>query len=253
MFLENKVVVITGGGSGIGQACALAFAEAGAAVFVTDIDSDGGAETIQAIEANDGRARYLTADVTQPDEVKTMIQAAKAHFGGIDVIINNAGITGDTSLVPLHEIEDDTYTRTMDVNVRGVWLCMKYAIPALIERGGGSIVNIASVAGLIGFPGGSVYSASKHAVIGLTKSAALELARYDIRVNALCPSYTDTPMVAAMADESPRISERMRKASPMRRLGTAEEMAQAAVWLASDRATFTTGIAFPVDGGLTAM
>lgn len=252
MLLENKAVLITGGSGGIGRAAAIAMAKEGASILVTDVYADGGAETVRLIEADGGTASYITGDVRNPDEVKTMMDAIVDRYGKLDIAVNNAGIGGDLS--PIQHQTEDSYEQVMDINVKGVWLCMKHEIPLMRQNeNGGAIVNIASVAGLIGFPGGALYSASKHAVIGLTKSAALELASKKIRVNAVCPSYIDTNMVAAMIDEQPRLADNVNVASPMRRLGTAEEIASAILWLASDNASFVNGIALAADGGLTAM
>jgi len=165
--------------------------------------------------------------------------------------VNNAGVGG--VLAPTHEQSEEQFDQVMSVNVKGVWLCMKHEIPAMLRNGGGSIVNVSSVAGLLGFNRGSIYSASKHAVVGLTKSVALEVANKNIRVNAISPSFVDTPMVSHMTTEYPRMQQNVEQASPMRRLGHAHEIAEAIVWLASEKASFVNGAVLPIDGGLTAM
>lgn len=251
MSFANKTVLVTGGSSGIGRAAALAFAQQGARLFIADVDAEGGAATVQAIEAQGGTASYITCDVSRADEVQAMIQAALERYGTLDIAVNNAGISGG-ALLNIARTSEERYDRVMAVNTKGVWLCLKYEIPAMRENGG-SIVNVASVAGLIGFPGGAAYAASKHAVVGLTKSVALEVASKGIRVNAICPSYVDTPMVTELAEQDARLAQRLPTASPMRRLGTPEEVAAGILWLASEEASFVNGLALALDGGLTAM
>lgn len=252
MMFENKSALVTGGSNGIGQATAIALAKAGANVLISDVDADNGAETVRLIEADGGTASYITADVSNEDEVKTMMDAIVDRYGTLDIAVNNAGIGGGMGRI--HEQETDAFERVMTVNVKGTWLCMKYEIPMMQQNElGGVIINLASVAGLVGFPGNAPYSASKHAVIGLTKSAALEFASKRIRVNAVCPSFTDTAMVGNLVDEAPQLADNVRVASPMRRMGTAEEIANTIVWLASDQASFINGVALAADGGLTAM
>jgi NAD(P)-dependent dehydrogenase (short-subunit alcohol dehydrogenase family) len=250
MTFANKVILITGGASGIGQAACLAFARAGAHVAVADRQFDGAQATAKMIADNDGRAIAIACDVTRAVDCETMVAQTVAAFGRLDVAFNNAGVGGVLSSVADQREED--WDRTLAVNLKGVWLCMKYEIPALIAAGGGAIVNNASLAGLIGFRNAAAYSASKHGVIGLTRSAALEYARQNIRVNAVCPGFTDTPMVSTMHDISPRILEGTLAISPMRRLGTPDEIAAAVLWLASDAASFVTGQALAVDGGMSA-
>ncbi len=248
---EDKVVLITGGSQGIGRTTAIAFAQAGAKVMIADIDADAGSDTVHTITSVGGTASYITADVGSEDEVRDMIDAAVAQFGGLHIAVNNAGVGG--AMGALHEADEETFDRVMQVNVKGVWWCMKYEIPALIRSGGGSIVNIASIAGLVGFRGNAIYAASKHAVVGMTKSAALELATNSVRVNAICPSFINTPMVTEMVEDDERLERGVQVASPMRRMGRPEEVAESILWLASDKASFVNGVAFAVDGGLTAM
>lgn len=252
MLLENKVALITGGSSGIGRATAISMAKEGAEVLISDVNGEGGAETVRLIENEGGTASYITADVSRTDEVKTMMDTVVHRYGKLDIAVNSAGIGGDLNAI--HDQTEESFEQVMNINVKGLWLCMKHAIPLMLaNENGGVIVNLASVAGLIGFPGGSIYSASKHAVIGLTKSAALEFASKGIRVNAVCPSFINTPMVSAMIEDQPRLADNVSVASPMRRLGTPEEIADAILWLSSDNASFVNGIALAADGGLTAM
>lgn len=251
MLLENKAALVTGGSSGIGRASALALAREGAQVLIGDVNGEGGAETVALIEAMGGTASYITGDVRNEDEVKTMIDAVIARYGQLDIALNVAGISGE--LAPFHMQTETHYTAIMDTNVKGVWLCMKYELAAMRKHDdGGAIVNLASAAGLVGLANGALYAASKHAVIGLTKSAALEVAHHKIRVNAVCPSYLNTPMISAKIDDH-QDENGIHQDNPMRRLGSNEEIAEALVWLVSDRASFVNGVALAADGGLTAM
>jgi NAD(P)-dependent dehydrogenase (short-subunit alcohol dehydrogenase family) len=251
MLFENKVVLITGGGSGIGRAAALSFAREAGKVLLGDINSDGAAETVKMIEAAGGIASYIKTDVSQAKDVQAMVDAAITRYGGLDVAVNNAGIAD--SLTRFQQVSEETYDLVMNVNVKGVWLCIKHEIDAMLKNAdGGNIINTASVAGLVGAPKLAVYSASKHAVIGLTKSAALELTRKNIRVNAVCPSYINTPMTSDFEGESAGIMDTMLQYHPMKRLGSPEEVAEAILWLASDKASFVNGVALATDGGFTA-
>lgn len=251
MLFENKVVLITGAASGIGRASALLFAREGAKLLLSDVNDAGGKDTVAMIEAAGGTAAYQHCDVTSAESVTALVAAAVSHYGGLQYAVNNAGIAG-TFQNPIAETEEHVYDAVMAVNVKGVWLCLKAQVPAILASGGGSIVNLASVAGLIGAPGGAVYAASKHAVIGLTRSVALEYARQGLRVNAICPSYIETPMVTNLSDVDPKMEERTRKASPMKRLGQPNEVAEAIVWLCSEKASFINGTTLALDGGLTA-
>jgi NAD(P)-dependent dehydrogenase (short-subunit alcohol dehydrogenase family) len=253
MDFTNKVVLITGASSGIGRACAVAFAQRGAKLLLSDVNAEGGAETIHHLKALNADAEYMTCDVTRANEVEAIVNRAVERFGGLHVAVNSAGISGGGMRYPILEWSDDVYEQIMAVNVKGIWLCLKSQIPALMQSGGGSIINLASVAGLIGAPGGAAYSASKHAVIGLTRSVALEYARHKVRVNAVCPAFIDTPMVTDVIKDDPRMEERTVKGNPMRRLGTPEEVAHTIMFLADDGASFITGGVYAVDGGLTAM
>lgn len=251
MRFQDKVVLITGGSSGIGRATAQAFAQEGARVCVADVNDAGGAEVVQAIQAAGGSAFYVHCDVSDSAQVQAMVAACVAQLGALHYAVNNAGISG-TMLLPITQSDETVFDRVMAVNVRGVWLCMKYEIPAMLQSGGGAIVNLASVAGLIGAPGGSAYTASKHAVIGMTKAVALEFARHGVRVNAVCPSYIDTPMVADVMAQDPKTAQRVPIASPMKRMGEVGEVASAILYLCSEGASFINGTTLAIDGGLTA-
>lgn len=250
---EGKVALVTGAGSGIGRASALAFARCGARVVVADVDAAGGAETVRQIEAAGvGEGRFVAADVTNEAQVSGLIATCVEVFGGLDYAHNNAGIGALPAA--LHETERVSFERVLSVNLVGVWLCLKHEARVMLQHGGGAIVNTASLAGLIGFPMNVAYSASKHAVIGITRTAALEYAQSGIRVNAVCPAFVKTPMVDGLvAVGGPRMSlERLATMQPMGRIGTPDEVAAAVTWLCSDAAAFITGIALPIDGGTTA-
>ncbi len=251
MRLKDKVVLITGGASGIGRATALLAAQEGARVVVSDIDEAGGDETVAMIGDKGGTGHFVKADVSNNIHVAALVQAALDAFGRLDCAVNNAGITGNM-LSRLADIDEDVFDRILSVNVKGVWLCMKHELPVMAEQGGGAIVNVASVAGLRVQPKDAAYTASKHAVIGLTKSAAIEYARYGIRVNAVCPGYTDTPMVQGAIEHNEQMRHLTVAAIPLKRLGKPEEIAEGIVWLCSDAASFVTGHGLVLDGGIMA-
>lgn len=246
----DRVALVTGGSGGIGRATALALARTGAKIVVVDVSEAGGAETAQMIGEAGGTAQFMHADVTDAQAVEQLISATVATYGRLDYAVNNAGIEGLRARTA--DYPEDEWQRVMSINVTGVWLCMKYELRQMQAQGSGVIVNTASVAGLIGFPGHSAYSASKHAVIGLTKTAALEYARRGIRVNAVCPGYTHTPMVERVFDEQPEMQAKITQAMPIGRIGTPEEIADAIVYMCSDSAAFMTGHALVLDGGLVA-
>ncbi len=248
--LDNKIALVTGAGSGIGRATALVFAREGAKVVVSDIVVEGGQETVQQIEAAGGEAIFVKADVSQAADVETLIAKAVETYGRLDCAFNNAGIEGGVK--PTIDCTEEEFDRTIAVNLTGVWLCMKYEIQQMLSQGGGTIVNTASAAGLVGFPGLPDYVASKHGVVGLTKTAALEYAKSGIRVNAVCPGVIQTPMVERGAQLSPGFDELAVSMEPVGRFGQPAEVGEAAVWLCSDAASFVTGIPMQVDGGLVA-
>lgn len=248
MKLQNRVALVTGGAGGIGRATALALAAEGAKVVVSDMHREGGEETVRLIQDAGGGALFIRSDVTRWNEVRALVDETLLHYGRLDCAVNNAGIGGD--MVLTHEREESMWDSILDVNLKGVWLSMKAELAAMLEGKGGAIVNVSSASGLVGFRYGSAYAASKHGVIGLTRSAALEYARRNIRVNAVCPGFTDTPMVSAIGDFNPQFMESTLKLVPMRRLGLPEETARAILWLCCDDSSFVTGHALAVDGGI---
>jgi NAD(P)-dependent dehydrogenase (short-subunit alcohol dehydrogenase family) len=249
--VNGKHIVITGGGSGIGAASALILAKRGALIGVADLNEENAKRVVSDIQQAGGKGYAVGVDVTDPEQVKAMFTTALSHSEKIDVIINNAGI--DHFPAPLTEVDDAMFMKNIQVNLAGVWYCMKNALKHMTATGGGHIINIASVAGLRSAPMISAYSASKHGVIGLTKSAAVEYARANIRVNAVCPSFVDTPMVQGVLS---KLDERGQKglvgANPMKRLGKPEEIANAIAWLCSDESSFMTGQSVVLDGGMLA-
>ena len=248
---EGKVALVTGGGSGIGRATAVAFARERAHVVIGNRNVERGEETVSIIHKAGGTASFLRTDVLVAAEIETLVQHAVKTCGRLDVAFNNAGIEGDVKPTVIDHTEAN-FDAVMDVNVKGVWLSMKYEIPQMLKTGGGAIVNCSSVAGVIGFPGIGVYSASKHAVIGLTKAAALEYSAKGIRINAVNPAVIDTEMVDRLADGMNVKKDDLSTFHPIGRLGRVEEVAEAVLWLCSSKASFVTGHSLMVDGGFTA-
>jgi NAD(P)-dependent dehydrogenase (short-subunit alcohol dehydrogenase family) len=246
--MQGKVVIVTGAGSGIGRAASLLFAEKGARVAAVDLDPAGGAETVREIERGKGEAILIEADVSNTDQVQAMVRRTVESFGRLDCAFNNAGVEG--GLFPLDQYTEERWHGTLAVNLTGVWLCMKYEIPEMLKGGGGAIVNAASAAGVIGVANHYAYVASKHGVVGITKSAALEFGGQGIRVNCVCPGMIDTPMTERFLPEGARPI--LEEGHALKRFGTAREVAETVVWLCSDAASFVTGHAMLVDGGITA-
>ncbi|MCZ7384014.1 MAG: SDR family oxidoreductase [Candidatus Methanoperedens sp.] len=248
--LENKVALVTGGGSGIGRACALAFAREGARVVVADVMERGGKETVQMIQETGGESIFVKTDVSKPADVEALVKRAVDTYGRLDCGINNAGIEG--IMAQTADYIEENWERVININLKGVWLCMKYEIPEMQKQGGGAIVNMASVAGLVGFQGMPAYCASKGGIIQLTKVAALEYAKAGIRVNAVCPGVIRTPMVERVTGGNPEAEAQFTAIEPVGRMGTPGEIAESVVWLCSEAASFVTGHPMVVDGGLTA-
>ena len=252
MKLEQRVAVITGAGSGIGQAMALLFAREGARVLATDVNGAAAEATAARVSEAGGTCRALTVDVVEPEQVRNMIEQAQSSYGRLDILCNNAGIGSTTDVV---ECEPDEWDRVMTVNVKSVYLGCKYAVPVMIAQGGGCIINTASVAGMVGIVKRASYSASKGAVIALTRQVAIDFVEQGIRVNCICPGTVDSPWVGRLlsqADDPAAARQALVARQPLGRLGTPEEVAAAALYLASDDAAFITGTGLVIDGGLTA-
>lgn len=243
------MALVTGGASGIGREAALLFAARGARVLVGDVDETGGGETADAIESAGGEARFLQTDVSDPGQVQSLVATAVAIWGQLDVAFNNAGISG--TFAPLPDQPLDDWNRVLAVNLTSVFVCMQSEIPAMLESGGGAIVNTSSAAGLMGFANLPAYVATKHGVVGLTKAIALEYASQGIRVNAICPGTIHTPMLEDFAG-SAKTARDMGSMAPVGRVGLPDEIAEVAVWLCSDAASYVTGHAMAVDGGVLA-
>jgi NAD(P)-dependent dehydrogenase (short-subunit alcohol dehydrogenase family) len=247
---NEQVALVTGASSGIGRATALAFAGEGARVVVADLLGTEGEETVKLIQDRGGEAVFVKTDVSSPAEVANLVDRAIASYGRLDIAFNNAGVEGE--LATTAECSEDNWDRTLSINLKGVWLCMKHELPRMLERKRGSIVNCSSVAGLAGVARLPAYVASKHGIIGLTRAAALEYAREGIRINAVCPGVIRTAMVDRLIKAHPEMESQLIAGEPMGRSGTPEEIAAAVVWLCSDSASFVTGHALAVDGGWVA-
>jgi NAD(P)-dependent dehydrogenase (short-subunit alcohol dehydrogenase family) len=246
-IFDGKVAIVTGGSFGIGRATAIAFAARGAKVVVADLVEDSEQHTLKQIKAAGGQAIFFKCDVSKSNEVKAMVDKTVATYGRLDFAFNNAGIEGITGNT--QECSDENWDKTIGVNLTGVWLCMKYELLYMLQQGKGAIVNCASVAGLIGFPGLPAYVVSKHGVVGLTKTAALEYAKLNIRINAVCPGVIHTDMIDRITGNDKEAEKQFISMEPVGRMGNPEEVSEAVIWLCSDAASFVTGHSMPVDGG----
>jgi NAD(P)-dependent dehydrogenase (short-subunit alcohol dehydrogenase family) len=248
--LEGKVALVTGGTSGIGRETAILFAKAGAKVVVAGRRAREGEETVEMVRAAGGDGLFVKTDVSKASEIETLVQRAVEKFGRLDVAFNNAGVEG--VWVPITRQSEEDWDRTIEINLKGVWLCLKYEIRQMLKQGaGGAIVNMSSITGLVGAVGAAAYSASKHGVIGLTKTAALENARSGIRINAVCPAAVEAPMAERIFG-APKVHEYVLSCHPIGRFGRPAEIAEAVVWMCSDRASFMTGQSLVLDGGFLA-
>ncbi len=248
--VAGKVALVTGGSSGIGRATAQIFAREGAKVVVADVQVADGEETVRLITAAGGEAIFVRTDVSNPADVEALIKKTVETYGRLDCAFNNAGIEG--ALQPTSDYDEAMWDRVMSINLKGVWLCMRAEIRQMLSQGGGAIVNTASAAGLVGVPGLSAYTAAKHGVNGLTKTAALEYAKSGIRINSVCPGGVDTPMLRRAFALSPQLAEAAAAVEPVGRLAQPAEIGEAVVWLCSDAASFVTGLPMAVDGGMVA-
>lgn len=246
---ENKVAIVTGAGSGIGRASALLFAKNGASVLVSDIVEAGGQETVELIKKEGGKAIFVKTDVSKPEDAEALVNKALETYGHLDISFNNAGIGGESNLTADYSIAG--WQKVININLSGVFYGMKYQIPAMLKNGGGSIVNTSSIGGQVGLANAPAYTAAKHGVVGLTQTAAVEYSGRGVRINAVGPGFIKTPMISNLENDK-NTSDMLISLHPIGRLGTAEEVAELVVWLASDHASFVTGAYYNVDGGYLA-
>jgi NAD(P)-dependent dehydrogenase (short-subunit alcohol dehydrogenase family) len=247
---RDRVALVTGGSLGIGRATSMAFARLGARVVIADVQVDAGKAVTAEIEQNGGEVIFIETDVSRPDQVRSLIDTIVDSYGRLDFAFNNAGIEGEVA--PTTECTEENWDRVTHINMKGVWLCMKHEIRQMLEQGKGAIVNMSSVAGLVGYENVPAYSASKHGIIGLTKTAALEYADDGIRVNAICPGVIDTAMVDRFTGGDEEVRQGLVESQAMSRLGKPQEIADVVTWLCSDAASFVTGQALAADGGFVA-
>ena len=250
MRFQNKIVLITGASSGIGETTAHSFAREGARVFLVARRVDRGEAVAESIRATGGEATFYQADMADRKQIQAMVEECVATYGGLDIAVNNAGIEGAT-FTPTHEYPAEAWDDQLAVNLSGVWFCMRHQIPEMLKRGAGSIINVSSLAGLKGFAGSSGYAATKYGVVGITKAAALEYATQGIRVNAVCPAVVESEMADRVffTDRDEEFHTEIKASHPMNRIGKPEEVANAILWMASDEASFITGTTLNIDGG----
>jgi NAD(P)-dependent dehydrogenase (short-subunit alcohol dehydrogenase family) len=247
--LENKIAIVTGGGSGIGEAISLLFASEGAKVVVSDIDEKNGNRVVSDIKSKNGEALFVKTDISNPDDNKRLVEETIKKYGGLHIAVNNAGIGGPSA--PVGEYPIDGWNKVVAINLSGVFYGMRYQIPAMLKSGEGSIINVASILGSVGFANSSAYVAAKHGVVGLTKNAAIEYAQKNIRVNSIGPGFIRTPLVEKSLDEE--TLKFLETKHPIGRLGESNEVAELALWLASSKSSFVTGSYYTIDGGYTAL
>jgi len=243
-IFENKVVIVTGGGSGIGQATAILYAQKGAKVIVSDIDKKGGEETVASIRKTGGDASFLQTDVSKAEDCEALVKGTISTYGRLDMAFNNAGIGGEMN--PVADMSVEGWLKVINVNLNSVFYCMKYQLPEMLKQGQGSIVNMSSILGQVAFANSAAYVAAKHGVVGLTRNAAVEYAKQGIRVNAVGPAFINTPLLSALDQ---KMKEALVTLHPIGRLGEAKEVAELVVWLSSDKASFVTGNYYAIDGG----
>jgi len=246
---DGKVALVTGASSGIGRSTAILYAKYGAHVVVSDVDAHGGEETVEMINQAEGKAIFVRTDVSKFDACQSLVQQAVDRFGRLDFACNNAGIGGESN--PIAEMSEEGWNRVISINLSGVFYCMHHEIKAMLQNGGGSIVNMASILGQVGFAGSSAYVSAKHGILGLTRTAALEYGKAGVRVNAVGPAFILTPMIQGITAD-PTVEKMLVGAHPIGRLGKPEEVAELVIWLSSDKASFVSGGYYPVDGGYLA-